>query len=91
MGALQATGAVPSNLVSAGVYNGFHATIAAATTILCAGTSTSMSMTDYTFVGASQPFARILSKPSADQFQFQVDSSTSMELNSNGGDVPGWR
>ena len=76
-------------MVSAGVYNGVHATIAAATTILCAGAASSMSMCDFTSVGATSPYARIMAKPPPDNFQFPTNITTLMELNSNGATFPG--
>ena len=84
----QATGVAPANVVSAGVYSGSHATVAVATTVLCAWGPASMSMVEFTYVGASSPYARTVAKPPNGEFQFQTDNATRMELNGNGATVP---
>ena len=41
-------------------------------------------MVDFTYVGQSNPYAKILAKPSTDQFQFLTNGTVRMELGGNG-------
>ena len=46
-------------------------------------------MFDFTYVCQASPYARIVAQPSGDTTQFQTNSTTRMELNSNGATFPG--
>ena len=83
-----AMGAIP-NIVSAGVYNGFLPGINASSTVLCSAAASSLSMVDFTYVGATSVFGRIVASPSSNKLKFETENVTRMELTNTGATFPG--